>query len=308
MTMSNNEIYKTFREDFPSSHFIRFGDNRHLSLYIGRDDDARYSFDFRGKYRPVRISSSDVIVVEQYKDGDLLTLRFSLENNDLLEYFCTFCQDLLDSVRVISDDEVAYQTLRSRYYSWRQLFRPDKARMSESEIMGLIGELLFLRDYMIPQRGIDVALDSWMGPEKTHKDFSDQKEWFEIKTVSFGKESVRISSIEQLDSDIDGTLVVYELEKMSPSFEGIKLNHLVNNIIALLTNTSQRETFMAKLQLFGFDFSNEYDNFVFALKGTQNYRVDTANFPRLHRSLLPDAISRAQYDLLFTEIESYKIN
>lgn len=306
--MNNNEIYKTFREDFPSRHFIRFGDNRHISLYIGRDDDARYSFDFRGKYKPIRISSSDVIAVEQYKEGELLTLRFSLENNDLLEYFCTFCQDLLESVRVTNDDETAYHTLRSRYYSWRQLFRPDNARMNESEIMGLIGELLFLRDYMIPKRGIDVALDSWMGPEKTHKDFSDQQDWFEIKTVSFGKDSVRISSIEQLDSDVDGTLVVYELEKMSPSYEGIKLNQLVNNIIALLTNSSQRETFMAKLQLFNFDFSNEYDAIVFALRNRNMYRVDTENFPRLHRTMLPEAISRAQYDLLLTEIEPFKLD
>lgn len=308
MTMSNNEIYKTFREDFPSRHFIRFGDNRYLSLYIGRDDDARYSFDFRGKYKPVRISSSDVIFVEQYKDGDMLTLRFSLEDNNLLEYFCTFCQDLLDSVRVTNDDETAYHTLRSRYYSWKQLFRPDNARMTETEMMGLIGELLFLKDYMIPDRGIDVALDSWMGPEKTHKDFSDQQDWFEVKTISFGKESVRISSIEQLDSDIDGTLVVYELEKMSPSFDGIRINQLVNSIIALLVNAHQRETFMAKLQLFGFDFSNENDNLVFALKNMYKYKVDTKDFPRLHRSLLSNAIARAQYDLLLTEIEPFKLN
>lgn len=306
--MNNHDIYKTFREDFPSRHFIRFGDNRHLSLYIGRDDDARYSFDFRGKYKPVRISSSDVIFVEQYKDGDMLTLRFSLENNDLLEYFCTFCQDLLDSVKVTSDDETAYHTLRFRYYSWRQLFRPDNARLTEAEIMGLIGELLFLKDYMIPERGIDVALESWMGPEKTHKDFSDQQDWFEVKTISFGKESVRISSIEQLDSDIDGTLVVYELEKMSPSFEGIRLNQLVNSIIALLVNAHQRETFMAKLQLFGFDFSNENDNLVFAMKNQYMYRVDNENFPRLHRALLPEAITRAQYEILLTEIEPFKLN
>ena len=308
MTMSNNEIYKTFREDFPSRHFIRFGDNRHLSLYIGRDDDARYSFDFRGKCKPVRISNSDVIAVEQFKEGDLLTLRFSLEKNELLEYFCTFCQDLLDSVKVTNDDEMAYHTLRSRYYSWRQLFRPDKVRLTEAEIMGLIGELLFLKDNMIPERGIDVALDSWMGPEKTHKDFSDQQDWFEIKTISFGKDSVRISSIEQLDSDIDGTLVVYELEKMSPSFEGIRLNQLVDGIIALLVNTHQREIFMAKLQLFGFDFSNENGNLVFALKNMYKYRVDIGHFPRLHRSLLPNAITRAQYELLLTEIEQFKLN
>ncbi len=306
--MSNNEIYKTFQQDFPSRHFIRFGDNRHICLYIGRDDDARYSFDFRGKFKPVKISSSDVIAVEQYKERELLTLRFSLENNDLLEYFCTFCQDLLESVRVTNDDESAYHTLRSRYYSWRQLFRPNNARMTESEMMGLIGELLFLRDYMIQEKGIDVALDSWMGPEKTHKDFSDQKNWFEVKTISFGKESVRISSIEQLDSDVDGTLVVYELEKMSPSYEGIKLNQLVNNIMALLTNTSQREIFMAKLQLFNFDFSNEHDALVYVLRNRSMYKVDTENFPRLHRIMLPTAISRVQYELLLSEIEPYKLN
>ena len=306
--MMNNEILKTFRKEFPSRHFIRFGENRHLGLYIGRDDDARYSFDFRGKYKPVRISSSDVIAVEQYKDGNLFTLRFSLENNDLLEYFCTFCQDLLDSVMVTTEDETAYHTLRSRYYSWRQLFRPDNARMTESEVMGLIGELLFLKDYMIPERGIDVALESWMGPEKTHKDFSDQQDWFEIKTISFGKESVRISSIEQLYSEIDGCLVVYELEKMSPSFDGIRLNQLANSIIALLSNASQREIFMAKLQLFGFDFSNENDNFVFALRDEHRYRVDTEKFPRIHRDILPDAITRVQYELLLTEIESFKLN
>ena len=306
--MKNNEIYQTFREEFPSRHFIRFGENRNLSLYIGRDDDARYSFDFRGIYKPIRISSSDVIAVEQYQDNGLFTLRFSLEDNDLLEYFCTFCQDLLDSVRVTTDDESAYQTLRSRYYSWRQLFRPDNGRMTESEIMGLIGELLFLRNHMIPERGIDVALESWMGPEKTHKDFSDQQDWFEIKAISYGKESVRISSIEQLDSDIDGYLVVYELEKMSPSFEGIKLNQLANNIIAMLANASQRETFMAKLQLFGFDFSNENDNLVFAERGEHMYKVDTQSFPRIHKDVLPDAITRVQYELLLTEIESFKLN
>ena len=306
--MSNNEIYKTFREEFPSRHFIRFGENRHLCLYIGRDDNARYSFDFRGKYKPVKISSSDVIAVEQYKKDELFTLRFSLENSDLLEYFCTFCQDLLDSVKVTNDDEAAYHTLRSRYYSWRQLFRPDNAHLTESEIMGLIGELLFLKDDMIPEKGIDIALESWMGPEKTHKDFSYQNEWFEVKTISFGKESVRISSIEQLDSDLDGKLVIYELEKMSPSFDGIRLNQLVNSIIAILENSSQRETFMAKLQLYGFDFSNENDNLVFAVRSMHTYKVDTQRFPRLHRSSIPDAITRAQYEILLTEIEQFKLS
>lgn len=95
---------------------------------------------------------------------------------------------------------------------------------------------------------------------------------------------------------------------MSPSFDGIRINQLVNSIIALLVNVHQRETFIAKLQLFGFDFSNENDNLVFALKNMYKYKVDTQDFPRLHRSLLPNAIARAQYELLLTEIEPFKLN
>ena len=90
--------------------------------------------------------------------------------------------------------------------------------MSDTEIVGLLGELLFMDDHMIPQYGVATALASWMGPEKTHKDFSTENMWYEIKTINSGKTTVRISSLEQLDGDIEGQLVVYDLEKMSPSF------------------------------------------------------------------------------------------
>ncbi len=305
--MKSNKIYQTFSENFPSNHFIRVGNNRNLSLYIGRDENARYSFDFRGNFRPVKIMSSDVIYVEQFESLSNKTLRFSLENAELLEYFCTFCHDLLDSVQVITDDDSAYKTLRSRYYSWRQLFRPDNARLSESEVMGLIGELLFLKNQMIPKYGIDVALESWMGPEKTHKDFSVGNDWFEIKTISFGKETVRISSIEQLDSEIDGQLFIYELEKMSPNFDGIKLGTLAKSIIELLETSSQRESFMAKLELYGFDFSKEYDSFAYSLNNSSQYNVIQDEFPRLQRSFLPVAITRVQYEISLSEIESFKV-
>ena len=47
--------------------------------------------------------------------------------------------------------------------------------------MGIIGELLFLKDTMIPTFGVEKAIESWMGPEKTHKDFSFDDKWIEIK-------------------------------------------------------------------------------------------------------------------------------
>ena len=301
-----NDIYKIFSEDFPSRHFVRIGENKHISLYIGRDDDARFSFDFRGNFKPSRIPSSDVIDVEQYKNETELTLRFSLDNGELLEYFCIFCQDLLESTKAIIDDETAYKTLRARYFSWRQLFKPDKGKLTETEIMGLIGELLFLQSRLFPEKGIDKAIESWTGIEKAHKDFSFDDVWYEIKTINFGKESVRISSLEQLDSDVDGHLAVYTLEKMSPSFNGIKLNELVTSIISQLENATQKELFMDKLNLYGFDFSPEYDQWVFSLRDFSIYSVAVNDFPRISRTMIPEAVTKVAYEILLNEIQQYK--
>lgn len=305
MTMKN-DIYKIFSEDFPSRHFIRIGDNKHISLYLGRDDDARYSFDFRGQFKPSRTPSSDVIDVGQYKNEDIFTLRFSLGNSELLEYFCIFCQDLMESTKAIIDDETAYKTLRARYFSWRQLFKPDKGKLTETEIIGLIGELLFLQTNLFVKNGIDKALESWTGIEKTHKDFSFDDVWYEVKTINFGKESVRISSLEQLDSDVDGHLAVYTLEKMSPNFNGIRLNQLVSEIIAQLDTATQKELFMDKLNLYGFDFSPEYDQWVFALRDFSTYNVAVNDFPRIRRGMIPDAVIKVTYELLLNEIHQYK--
>ena len=305
-TMKYN-IFQILSGDFSANYFIRIGENKNICLYVGKDELGRYSFDFRGCFKVSKINSSEVIRVLHLDCGEEKFLRFSLENPALLEYFCTFCEDLISSTKAITDDSTAYQTLKARYLSWKQLFRPNHGNLTESEIMGLIGELLFLRDTMIPQKGIEAALESWTGPERTHKDFSFENEWFEIKSISFGKESVHISSIEQLDGTNNGCLVVYSLERMSPSFNGLKLNKIVDELINILEVSHLKDFFLAKLNLYGFDFSPHNDNLVYDLRTKTTYKVCEESFPRLKRESLPDAIIKAQYDINLSDIESFKI-
>ena len=302
-----NSIYQILSGEFKANQFIRIGNNTNINTYVGKDDDGRFAFDFRGKFKHARTKSSEVISVIHLECEGETFLRFSLINPALLEYFCTFCEDLLTSTAVICDDETAYQTLRTRYYSWKELFRPNHGLLNEMEIMGLIGELLFLRDDLIPTIGADAALDSWTGSEKTHKDFSFENEWTEVKTISTGKESVRISSIEQLDGPDDGYLVVYSLERMSPSYNGIKLNILVKEILSSLKAPHSKQTFLSKLSLSDYDFSNEYDNYVYDLKTVVKYVVKGEEFPRLRRDFLPDAITKAQYEISLVDLEKFRI-
>ena len=92
---------------------------------------------------------------------------------------------------------------------------------------------------------------------------------------------------------------------MSPSFDGIKLNALINEIISLLPTSFVKDLFASKLELFGFDFSPEYDNFVYSNTSRTCYVVNQ-NFPRLKRSDLPIQIGHVQYDLMLSHLEDFK--
>lgn len=306
--MMSKELINLFtKRAFKDEEFLRIGSNPNLSLFVGKDRLGRFSFDFRGKYNKAKIISSEVINVTQFQNNNFNYLRFALENPELIEYFATFCQDLLDSTLAISDDEKAYKVLRQRYFSWKKLFKPNSAKLSEIEIMGLIGEILFLRDYMFPKWGWYESLSAWSGPENTRKDFSIKENWYEVKAVSAGKESVRISSIEQLDGSDNGILAIFSLEKMSPTYKGIKINELVREMISSFNDAHLKELFMAKLELFGYDFSPQYDNLVFAHSGSDLYRVNE-DFPRLKRETLPKEISRALYDIIISHLSKFRIS
>lgn len=300
-----NNILSKFTEGFKDGYFVRVG-LKSQNIFIGKDEEGRLCFEYRGIFTPVKIIGSKPLAVNQYNWKDnIRILRFSLEQKELIGCFSAFCEDLIESVSYITDENAAYKTMVSRYMAWRKLFKPNRSMLTEVEIMGLIGELLFLRDKAIPMWGIDMSLDSWTGPEKSHKDFSYDNSWFEIKTISTGKETVKISSIEQLDSETDGELVIYSLEKMSPSYNGVTLNALVKEIVKSFS-LAQRDLCLNKLELFGFDFNPSNDNFVYAVTDTSYYHVPNS-FPRLKRADVPLAISKAQYELIISKIAPYKI-
>ena len=115
-----------------------------------------------------------------------------------------------------------------------------------------------------------------------------------------------IEVMKQLDGDEEGYLAVYCLEKMSPAFSGIKLNSLVQNLLGKMGSTQNRETFLSKLQLYNYDFSTEYDNYVFTNVGFSMYSVG-AGFPRLCRKNIQTAINKIQYEIFLSELEGFKL-
>lgn len=299
---------KAFFDRFKSANFFSRVDRVHiLELHMGLDDKSRKAIELRAHFNPRKVKGTAAIEVNQYKKAEYNTIRFSLCDEDVSGLFFKFCEDLIEQTRGLNDRSDGYTAIINRFYQWKKMFVSTKANLlTEPEIMGLIGEILFLKDILSETIGLYSALKSWSGQELTHKDFSYADSWAEVKTVKSGGQTVRISSLEQLDSDVDGELALYIMEKMSMTYDGINLNKLVIETRNLFTTSDDRDLFMAKVALQGYEYNDYYDDFVYEISDFKRYVVRDG-FPRLIACDVDPAIKKVSYDISIAEIAEFEM-
>ena len=286
-------------------YFSRIDDEHILDLHIGLDEKGRKSIELRSMFKPVKVTGTSAIDVTQYTKPEYNTIRFSLKDDDMSGLFYKFCEDIIEQTKDLKNEKDGYKAITTRFFQWKKMFVLSKNTfLTEPEIMGMIGEMLFLRGPLAEEIGLSEALKSWSGQELTHKDFSCSDKWYEVKTISRGNTTVRISSLEQLDSDKNGELIVYSLEKMSPAYNGISLNKLILETRQMFLSADDADTFLAKVAMQGYEYNNYYDEFVFEVSGLTRYKV-TDQFPKLTHANVPKEITKANYDLALAEIMSF---
>lgn len=286
-------------------YFSRIDDEHILDLHIGLDEKGRKSIELRSMFKPVKVTGTSAIDVTQYTKPEYNTIRFSLKDDDMSGLFYKFCEDIIEQTKDLKNEKDGYKAITTRFFQWKKMFVLSKNTfLTEPEIMGMIGEVLFLRGPLAEEIGLSEALKSWSGQELTHKDFSCSDKWYEVKTISRGNTTVRISSLEQLDSDKNGELIVYSLEKMSPAYNGISLNKLILETRQMFLSADDADTFLAKVAMQGYEYNNYYDEFVFEVSGLTRYKV-TDQFPKLTHANVPKEITKANYDLALAEIMSF---
>lgn len=302
--MNKEDVRKKFESVISNSQYVRVSDTHPLELYIGKNEQGYPTLRYNGYFKPVKIVGNSMLEIKQVKTSTYYSLLFCFNSFENQSLFYNFCADIIAQTELY-DGKDGYAEIVNRYTQWKKMFYSSSKTLNENEILGLIGELLFLRDFAIPKYGITKGLIGWSGPEPTHKDFSFDNLWYEIKTINSNKNSINISSIEQLDSDRDGNLIVYSLEKMSPSFQGIKLNALVNELLSIMTLDADRDLFLTKLKQVGYAYSEVYDNYVFNYICKDRYVV-SGDFPRIKSENLPVGIGKVQYEIFISQIVKYK--
>lgn len=302
--MNREEIREKIESIQTNSQYVRVNEEHPLELYLGKNDKGYPTLRFNGLFQPVKVLGNSILEIKQVKTSTYYSLLFSFMSKDNQSLFYNFCEDIINQTANYSGND-GYAEIVNRYTQWKKMFYGSSKLLSENEVLGLIGELLFLKDFAFKVYGISKGLNGWSGPEPTHKDFSFDNNWYEIKTINSFKNSVSISSLEQLDSEFDGHLIVYTMEKMSPSFNGVKLNALVASINEIITLDTDKDIFFEKIKQVGYAYSEVYDNYVYNFISKLQYIVKD-DFPRLKAKNMPQGIGKVQYEIFLSMIEKYK--
>ena len=301
------EIRERFNT-FTSANYFSRVDNKHLlELHIGLDEKGRKAIELRANFTPKRISGTSCIEVNQYHKEPYNTIRFSLIDDEMSGLFYKFCEDIIEQTQEIKEVSDSYQAVVNRFFQWKKLFiASKKIYLTEPEIMGLIGEILFLKGSLAERVSLPTALNSWSGQELTHKDFSYKDTWFEVKAIGRGNQTIKISSLEQLDSDVNGELAVFSLEKMSSTYSGLTLNKVILETKDMFCTQEEKDLFLSKVALQGYEYSDYYDDFVFELSGFSRFFVSDG-FPKLTRKNISNGIRKAMYEIALIDIKIFEI-
>ena len=303
---------KSSRELFDSlsaiDSFQRVDPGHLLDLYCGYYQMHRYTLLLISSVEPKSLISSKVIEVtvgRRTTDGKW-ALSFSLVDNKFKNLFLQFCDDMIMASQVLKDPANGPEFICMRYIGWQEMLSASRGDLlSKSEIKGLIGEMVFLRDVLIPRCGKEMSLQAWMGPKMADQDFVFPDTWYEVKATTSDAEQIRISSIEQLDCAAEGTLVVLALDQTSAiDKQRLTANSLFWELMGSMGTDVLKAAFSNLLLKMGFYPRPEYEEYVYRLNGIRQYRVGR-DFPCLRRASVQTSVVNATWFLSLSAIERW---
>lgn len=282
--------------EHPLEWYVRYATPEHKSVIIVSQKAIK------------KIDSSKCIdaACNQRKDGKY-AISFTLLDTKQEDVFITMAVDIIEYSNVETDKDALLKVL-SRYNAWlRLLDHKSNAILGSNRQKGLIGELFFLKEKIKHGMLPSVALAGWVGPEGADQDFIYEDCWYEIKSTGASSSEISISSVEQLDRDDEGELVIYRIDKCAPDQSGsFTLYGLVQEVIGLILRHGENpDELILKLGAGGYIDMKEYDKQHFCMFSTQIYTVNES-FPRIRRVDVPLEITNTIYQINIPSLNSWQ--
>jgi len=254
-----------------------------------------------------QIKGTNGLSVESWeKSNGGFYIAFVLRDGRYTDLFRRFCEDSIESSKCIGPEDGAMFAL-SHYKHWMRMFKPCNDHLNDVVIEGLIGEMLALERLFLERYEESSVLDSWTNRIRGKQDFIQGDCWYEVKAIIEGRRSLRITSLEQLDRDDRGRMVVISLRRTTiQSTEKINLNNLSDRILEELHSLKSRNELMETLMCAGYEDDPFYDNVNYELVRIDEYDV-REGFPRLRRSQVMPGVVSGEYDISLDTIAEYRV-
>lgn len=224
------------------------------------------------------------------------------------DVFRSLCADLIDRMATAVSEPAAAQLLVSRLARWQSFLRDHGPEgLSLQARRGLVGELWFLRDELVPRLG-SAAAASWMGWSGANHDFQLSSASIEIKTTAANTpHSFRVSNVGQLDDASTPALYLCLTALRESENSGETLPEVVETLRRLL-GTAERDEFDDRLLRIGIisAHSHLYVAPRYSLRWRTLYRV-TEGFPRLLGSNLPIGVEDVEYAVSVAACTPFRI-
>jgi hypothetical protein len=236
----------------------------------------------------------------------------------LLQLLATRYRDVFrhfgdDLCKVMSGDNAeqpALQKFHRTLVHWQSFLQKHPEGLGSEERLGLHGELLILRDLLLPVVPPVVAVKAWRGCKKAHQDFQFPKMALEVKTTRQTiPDSVSISNVQQLDDDDLDPLLLTVVHVHENAATGETLPDLVRTLHARLESEAL-DLLDSGLQEVGYidiDAHQELYSSTLYKFLTRDFFHVRDDFPRLTRNQIPDGVTGVRYRLSLAACRDFRV-
>lgn len=299
---------------------VLLADSEHpLDFRIGRDNRGHYVF-LLDADRPVggvptlpKVMGI-TIELEEPRSGRL-RLVLLLQDEADLQNFALMCTGLMLATQSSTTQRTSEGFVRTlaEIHRWHEMLkRRQEKRLTKSERIGLVGELMFLRDELLPRIGITPALHAWTGHEKHEQDFVIGSTIFEVKTqVVTADRMISISSEDQLDP-VQGKIMICNqgiAPTLQSSFGSCTLNSIANELAGIAKDDGATASNLLEIGLLGggYEPHPEYDDETWTLVDRSLLEVRD-DFPRIERGELRSGVQQVRYKVSVSDCQPFAVN
>lgn len=238
-------------------------------------------------------------------------IRFvlSLADPRFRAIFGVLNDDVVGAAAAAPSPRHALRAWAFRLHAWQAFMaRHGADGLSETAALGLLGELLVLRDDLAPRCGLAAALGMWRGPSGEPNDFTLPGGFLEIKTTCRqAPELLEITSLDQLD-DARGHIVLAHVRLLQTS-AGETLPAVIETIRDRIIREAPHQLGELNTRLLEAGYVPLHaDRYTLACRRD---RIELFNvrdgFPRIARSSLQPGIRRGSYAIELTACTDYRV-